>query len=477
MSKKLIIKLLLLLFSSKVSAQNTSCDYNFPVKVEGNILVMNDNTGRRFFMAGMVDNDAPGGMQLSKHDPAEMRNQLREMKRIGCNTLRWNAFLKGLDFTWDTNGNLTGVCPDCLKNLKEGLDIAYQEGILVQVVLSTGHFLKYGFGGANHQINGILNIDRVNNNLKMMSTEGGTQNYIDHVIIPMCNEIGIHPALFGFVIINEAYGLTDSRDTPSGSWTDETVRLNDLRRHVNRVSGALHRELPGVICSVSGLASLATQYANDSLIKYGGDNDGILDINQMQYYPQNHSVSVSPFSNMQQDFVTNFGGDNKPSVAGEFPMEGIEITNKNPDGFTLSEAYESLWNGGYSGGFTWSNVNYFTGTATFQTKVESHYQSFNTPHLSTLDLWENWSSSLCNTVSIEEDSHPKISIYPNPADQMLYFSSKSPVRKITVFNAFGSKVLVEEEVSKINIAHLPQGIYFVELETEFIHQEKLMIHH
>lgn len=462
----------LLVASSASLFSQSTCEYNFPVKVKDNVLVLNDGSDRRFFLAGMVDNDAPSGMQLSNHNSTEIRQQIQEAKAMGCNSIRWNAFLKGLDLEWDVDGNVIGVCPDCLSNLKDGLDLAHEEGMLVQVVLSTAHFLKYGFGGATNEINGIVNQVRVDNNFNMLTTEQGVADYIANVIEPMCDTIGTHPALLGFVVINEAYGMTDKQDTPNGGWADQNARLNDLRRFVNRVTGSLHRELPGVLCSVSGLAKVGDQYNDVDLVSQGGDADGVLDLNQMQFYPLNHNLNVSPFSNDRVDLATDWDYEDKPTIAGEFPIEGIANTWRNPEAFTLEEAYEALWDGGYSGGFTWSNVHYESSSGTAKTDIETGYTNFYNAHLSTLDPYENWNESLCLTTSLAENAESDlVSLFPNPAESyaVLTLDATLETEKVTVSSQSGEVVSTYDLTSsaqeiRLDTEHLADGLYYVTVQ-------------
>ncbi len=371
----------------------------FPVKVQGNTLVLNDGTGRRFFVAGMVDNRPSGGEQLSKYDHAVMEDQMIESKAIGCNAMRWNAFLKGEDILWDANKNVSGLKPGCLDALKDGLDLGYKYGIIIQIVLSTAHFQNYGSQGADGTFAGIVNKDRVANNAQMFNTTTGTQAYIDNVLIPICNKLGSHPALLGYVVINEAYGMTDPQDTPNGSWADQLLRIASLQRWANRIAGTIHRYQPGAICSVSGISKLQTQYEDAVLIAAGGDSLGVMDIHQYQYYPENHMDSYSPFQNTPAAMRTLWGGSSKPVIAGEFPIEGLVVgtkSNTNTVAMTPTQAYEALWVKGYSGGFTWSNLVYTNSEATRKASIDSGYMQFHENHLVSLNAWEKFDTTkLC----------------------------------------------------------------------------------
>jgi len=361
----------------------------FPVlKTSGDSLVLNDGSNRRFFLSGMVDNRPSSGEQLSRYNHDEMESELLEHRSFNGTALRWNAFLKGLDFQWDANGNITGLKPGCLWALRDGLDLAKKHGILIQIVLSTAHFAKYGWGGADNELGGIRNGDRVANNLKMMSTQKGIADYISNVIDPMIDSIGQHPALMGYLISNEAYGMIDPRDTDNGSWSDEFIRLVDMQRFVNRVATRLKERQPGVLLSVSGIAKLKSWWDDSALIAAGNQPNGTMDLHQYQYYPKNHKETYSPFQNDLEEMISLWGGSSKPVIVGEFPVEGLESTSRNSVPMTPSQAYEALWDNGYSGGFTWSNLVYTNQSEDGKNAIDVGYRSLYENHLVSTALWD-----------------------------------------------------------------------------------------
>lgn len=357
----------------------TSAQAQFPpVVVQGDYLVLNDGTNQRWFLSGIVDNTPTGGMQLTKYDHAEMETQIADLANMKCTGMRWNAFLKGLDFSWDANGYVDGFYSmgDPVAAIVDGLDLAQQYGIKVQIVLSTTHFLNYGFGGADQVIDGrISNKDRVANNKRMFSTTQGTQAYIDNILTPIAQAVGQHPALAGYLIINEAYGMTDSQDTPRGSWTDEFARLADLQRWVNKVAATVKQIQPGVLCSVSGLPECKTQYEDAALIAAGGESQGVMDFWQYNYYHDHHNDNDSPFLKTRQELVNLFGGSDKPAICGEFPIEGGD------PGMNLAQSYENLWDNGFCGGWTWQFTAYYAKTAAEKADIAAAYTAFYNNHL------------------------------------------------------------------------------------------------
>ncbi|MCX6327597.1 MAG: BACON domain-containing carbohydrate-binding protein, partial [Bacteroidia bacterium] len=340
-----------------------------PVIVDGTILKINDCSERRFFLAGMVDNEPSGGLQLSLYNHAEMETQIVNHKAIGATAMRWNTFLRGIDLRWDANGYVIGMCDSAVAHIKDGLDLAYKHGIVIQIVLSTAHFLSYGWDGETPE-----NVTRVNNNKFMFENTVATQAYIDNVIKPITQTIGVHPGLFGYCIINEASGMYFTKDAGTGTWSDVKVHMSSFQKFVNLVASEIHTNQPGALCSVSGIAFGLYQYTDAILIAAGGKTNGTLDINQLQFYPENHKEDWSPFTHTIQQLVTAYGGELKPLICGESPIEG------NPT-FGLEEGLVKLWDMGNNGYFTWSYNVYDGMTTAEKAVVDAAYTDFYAAYL------------------------------------------------------------------------------------------------
>jgi hypothetical protein len=267
------------------------------------------------------------------------------------------------------------MCENAVANLKDGLDLAAKHGLVIQVVLSTAHFLQYGADGKKS-----ANVERVKNNALMFADEAATQAYINHVIKPITQTIGVHPGLFGYCLINEASGMYFPGEATTGTWSDVKAHLKDVQRWVNRVAAEIHTHQPGALCSVSGVASGIAQYSDESLIAAGGKSNGTMDIHQVQFYPDNHKEDWSPFKHTPEEFVATYGGGLKPFICGETPIEGIVKDKKGKfkgsEEFSLEEAYARLWTKGHSGGFTWSYNVYEGMAAVEKAATEAAYANF-----------------------------------------------------------------------------------------------------
>lgn len=74
-------------------------------------------------------------------------------------------------------------------------------------------------------------------------------------------------------------------------------------------------------------------------------------------------------------------------------------------------------------------------------------------------LW--WQPS---TTSIKEaDAWQKISVYPNPASNNIYFSHLLPQHKIYLFDAMGRQVMFCNNTKDLDITGLTSGVYFVQI--------------
>jgi len=72
--------------------------------------------------------------------------------------------------------------------------------------------------------------------------------------------------------------------------------------------------------------------------------------------------------------------------------------------------------------------------------------------------------------SIDDIQAEDIYLYPNPASDVVYVSSKNEILSIKIFNVTGKTMLVNSSSLnnndlKLNIENLSQGIYFIEIET------------
>jgi len=76
-----------------------------------------------------------------------------------------------------------------------------------------------------------------------------------------------------------------------------------------------------------------------------------------------------------------------------------------------------------------------------------------------------------NSVGIKETTTEKdyVNVFPNPASNLININANNTIKKINLFNALGQVVMTVENKSKsisLNISHLKQGFYTLNIETE-----------
>ena len=54
-----------------------------------------------------------------------------------------------------------------------------------------------------------------------------------------------------------------------------------------------------------------------------------------------------------------------------------------------------------------------------------------------------------------------LSVYPNPASDVLYITADKPAHSIRVYNVYGQEVAQAADADSINVANLPAGVYIV----------------
>ncbi|MFH0759471.1 MAG: T9SS type A sorting domain-containing protein [Bacteroidota bacterium] len=81
----------------------------------------------------------------------------------------------------------------------------------------------------------------------------------------------------------------------------------------------------------------------------------------------------------------------------------------------------------------------------------------------------NWSASakLCVQTDIENMSEESFTLYPNPADNVLYFQGiKNEIKRVSILTLDGKliKEINEKGLKQIDISDLPEGIYLIRIE-------------
>jgi hypothetical protein len=65
-------------------------------------------------------------------------------------------------------------------------------------------------------------------------------------------------------------------------------------------------------------------------------------------------------------------------------------------------------------------------------------------------------------INLEED----LSIFPNPADNLLTFSTKNTIQSIKIIDSFGKEIIYSKNPEKsIDVSSLAVGLYYIQLES------------
>jgi len=101
------------------------------------------------------------------------------------------------------------------------------------------------------------------------------------------------------------------------------------------------------------------------------------------------------------------------------------------------------------------------------TCIEVDDATYSTTTWTAVDAWSTFSENC--TVSVKDIANPiSITVYPNPVNDMLHFSSNQPIENVLVTNMLGQQINVSVSSDKMSIdmSDLPTGNYFVKITIE-----------
>ena len=274
---------------------------------------------------------------------------VQDVRDSGGNAMRvWLSTNGGNDPKFSATDSLvTGPGTQTVANVKKMLDIARRNGVVLSLTLLTHNFMESGQIGVN-----------IGYNRKLLQTDAGITAYVNNYVTPLVTAVGLDSALLCWEIFNEPEGMV----TGIG-WTAQRIAKTDVQKVVNRVTGAIHRAVPGVLVS-NGAVTFASAadvegnsnwYTDAALKAVGGDNDGTLDFYMVHYYPWN-GAKYSPFTK-----ANSFWALDKPLVVAEFPAASwsqaiVTAAGSNKtvyDAAGIDTLYSHLYNTGYAGAMSW----------------------------------------------------------------------------------------------------------------------------
>jgi len=306
--------------------------------------------GRKIFVSGMNLAWINFGADVGDAplDTNKFREAIEDIRDAGGNSMRvWLSTNGANDPKFDsTTGLVSGLGSKTISNVKSMLAIAGRNGVVLALDLLTHNLMAAGQVGSWNKMS-------IANNKKLMQTDEGLKAYIDNAVVPLVKAIGKDSAILCWEVFNEPEGMV-----AGASWGLEPgVTMIDVQRVVNRVAGAIHRTVPGILVSngavtfetTTDVDGMKNYYTDAALKTVGADADGYLDFYMVHYYGWN-GVKNSPFT---KDFA-HWKLD-KPLVVGEFPANNWSpsISSKNSDAANIDTLFTYLYKAGYAGGLSW----------------------------------------------------------------------------------------------------------------------------
>lgn len=295
-------------------------------------------SGEKIFVAGfnLAWINFAGDVGDQPLNATAFRAAMKAVADSGGNTMRvWLSTNGSKDPVFGADGLVTGLGSKTIANVQQMLAIAKENKMLLMPTLLTHNFMQTQ-SGAN-----------LANNKKLLATDEGLKAYIDKALVPLVSAIGKDPNLLCWEIANEPEGMVESI-----GWTAQRIAKADVQKFTNRMAGAIHRAVPGVLVSTGTVqASYLNWYTDAALKAAGADADGILDFYMVHYYGWN-GPSNSPFRKGAAAWSVD-----KPLVVGEFASSSwspaTQSTSTMQDAESVDTLLENLYKNGYAGGLFW----------------------------------------------------------------------------------------------------------------------------
>jgi hypothetical protein len=296
-------------------------------------------SGEKIFVAGfnLAWINFAGDVGDAPLNATAFQAAMKAVADSGGNTMRvWLSTNGSKDPVFGADGLVSGLGSKTIANVQQMLAIAKTNKMMIVPTLLTHNFLQSGQSGVN-----------LDNNKKLLATDAGLKAYIDNAVVPLVTAIGKDPNLLCWEVANEPEGMVESI-----GWTSQRIAKTDVQKFTNRIAGAIHRAIPGVLVSTGTVqASYLGWYTDDALKAAGGDADGVLDFYMVHYYGWN-GTGNSPFHKGAAAW-----GVDKPLVVGEFASSSwspsTASTSKMQDAESVDTLLENLFKNGYAGGMFW----------------------------------------------------------------------------------------------------------------------------
>lgn len=279
-----------------------------------------------------------------------MKKAIQDVRDSGGNSFRlWLFTNNAYDPKYDaTTGLVTGLGTNTINNVKQVLDVADSNGVVVSLCLLSFDLMQ----------NAESNIS-IANNTKMLTTDSGTTAFINNALVPLVTALKDHPAIMSWEIFNEPEGMIKEQDGWATNASD--IKTVNVQRFVNKVAAAIKKAAPTQLVSSSAVTFKTSSkvsgfldiWSDSALVAQGGDATGTLDFIQVHYYPDWGASTVDPFMH-----PASYWGLNKPIVLGEFPAASWSTSCMTSQNETAALQY--AYDNGYAGAMGWSYNTFST---------------------------------------------------------------------------------------------------------------------
>lgn len=300
--------------------------------------------GHNMFASGINLAWMDFGNDLANFNGPEFTKAVQEIHAAGGNVVRWWIHVNGRYSPEFKDGMVSGIAFKDIQNLKKALDIAYENGVLVDLCLWSFDMLQPNAGKENYERNKAL-----------VSQKANTEAYIKNALIPMVKALKGHPGIYCWEICNEPEGMIQGF-----GWTPVKIDMKSFQQFVNLTTGAIHRTDPKALVTngswnikvLTDVDGFTNYYRDDRLMEAGGDKKGTLDFYSVHYYTH-FPLKQSPFHH-----AASYWKLDKPIVIAEFPAWGLKFKDAPAQNMSPEHLYNYAIENGYAGAMSWTYTNH-----------------------------------------------------------------------------------------------------------------------
>ena len=245
------------------------------------------------------------------------------------------------------------------------------------------------------------------------------------------------------------------------NWTVYTTTNSGLTNDYIR-STAIDNNGNIWIITINGISKFnGTNWAT-----YNSSNSGILNDYIYEIEVHNNDVWFGTQIGLTKydgaDWVNHYQTVNSSIPLGN--IYAIEFDNDN-----------IMWVGGGSGGFSkfdgnvWTNFNYSNSALPSDNVRSIMIDSNNTKWIGTFwGLVAYNENQLSTTENVEIETKESIIVYPNPSGDYIFLKipSNIDIKSVEIFDSSSNKInspLIKEKSNKVDVTHLPTGIYILKI--------------